>query len=120
MGSSDWSADVCASELAADIVRLKGLGGYRSVDIARLLPDNPAAPQMRQKFLSEHTHSDDEVRFFVEGSGQFYLHALNRVYVALSAAGDPISVPAGPAHRFDAGPAPRFTQLRLFVSPEIG
>src|SRR3546814_8646713 len=61
--------DVCQA-YAADIARLKGLGGYRSVDIARLLPDNPAAPQMRQKFLSEHTHSDDEVRFFVEGSGQ--------------------------------------------------
>ena len=28
---------------------------------------------MRQKFLSEHTHDDDEVRFFVEGAGAFYL-----------------------------------------------
>src|SRR3546814_19136438 len=117
MGSSDWSADVCASELAADIVRLKGLGGYRSVDIARLLPDNPAAPQLRQKFLSEHTHSDDAVRFFVEGSGQFYLHALNRVYVALCEAVHLISVPAGTAHWFAAGPAPRFTPFTLFVSP---
>ena len=109
--------DVCQA-YADDIARLKGLGGYRSVDIARLLPDNPAAHQMRQKFLSEHTHSDDEVRFFVEGSGQFYLHALNRVYVALCEAGDLISVPAGTAHWFDAGPAPRFTAIRLFVSPD--
>src|SRR3546814_6969538 len=31
--------DVCQA-YAADIARLKGLGGYRSVDIARLLPDN--------------------------------------------------------------------------------
>src|SRR3546814_10401717 len=43
--------DVCQA-YAADIARLKGLGGYRSVDIARLLPDNPAAPQMRSE---EHT-----------------------------------------------------------------
>src|SRR3546814_20796055 len=40
--------DVCQA-YAADIARLKGLGGYRSVDIDRLLPDNPAAPQMRHK-----------------------------------------------------------------------
>src|SRR3546814_15281788 len=80
------------------------------------MPDNPAAPQMRQKFLSEHTHSEDEVRFFVEGSGQFYLYALNRDYVALCEAGDLISVPAGTAHWFDAGPAQRFTANRLFVS----
>src|SRR3546814_5705036 len=95
--SSDWSSDVCSSDLAyaADIAGLKGLGGYRSVDIARLLPDNPAAPQMRQKFLSEDTHSDDEVRFLVEGSGQFCLHALNRVYVALCEAGDQIGRASG-------------------------
>src|SRR3546814_5164988 len=49
---------------------------------------------------------------------QFYLHALNRVYVALCEAGDLISVPAGTAHWFDAGPAPRFTAIRLFVSPD--
>src|SRR3546814_19315007 len=58
--------DVCQA-YADDIARLKGLGGYRSVDIARLLPDNPAAPQLRPKFLSEHPHSDDEVRFSVDG-----------------------------------------------------
>src|SRR3546814_2345631 len=44
--------DVCQA-YADDIARLKGLGGYRSVDIARLLPDNPAAPQMRRS--EEHT-----------------------------------------------------------------
>src|SRR3546814_18914483 len=42
--------DVCQA-YAADIARLKGLGGYRSVDIARLLPDNPAAPQDRKRVV---------------------------------------------------------------------
>src|SRR3546814_6097561 len=73
---------------------------------------------MRAKFLSEHTHADDEVRFFVEGSGQFYLHMNDRVYVMLCEAGDLISVPAGTRHWFDTGPNPMFTAIRLFVSPD--
>src|SRR3546814_3064996 len=41
---------------AVDITRLKGPEGYDSFDIARLLPDKPAARQMRQTFLSDPTH----------------------------------------------------------------
>ncbi len=102
---------------AGDIERLKAQGGYQSVDVIRLLPGNPAASELRAKFLSEHTHSDDEVRFFVEGSGQFYLHANDRVHVVLCEAGDLISVPAGTRHWFDMGGNPAFTAIRLFVSP---
>ena len=39
--------------------------------------------EMRQKFLNEHTHADFEVRFFVDGSGLFYLHVGDRVYLVL-------------------------------------
>src|ERR1051325_289093 len=30
--------------------------------------------QVRVKFLAEHTHSEDEVRYFVDGSGLFWFH----------------------------------------------
>lgn len=102
---------------ADDVERLKSAGGYRAVDVVRLTPDNPAAPELRAKFLSEHTHADDEVRFFVEGSAQFYLHQAGKVFMVVCEAGDLISVPAGTPHWFDMGPHPRFTALRLFVSP---
>jgi 1,2-dihydroxy-3-keto-5-methylthiopentene dioxygenase len=117
LSSSATDDDVFAA-YAEDIARLQKIGGYRSVDVVRLLPENPAAPQMRAKFLSEHRHSDDEVRFFVEGAGQFYLHEGGKVYVVLCEAGDLISVPAGTRHWFDTGAAPRFTAIRLFVSPD--
>lgn len=101
----------------ADIERLKARGGYQSVDVIRLLRGNPAAHEMRTKFLSEHSHADDEVRFFVEGAGQFYLHVDGKVHVVLCEAGDLISVPAGTRHWFDMGPDPMFTAIRLFVTP---
>jgi 1,2-dihydroxy-3-keto-5-methylthiopentene dioxygenase len=102
---------------AGDIERLNAIGGYRSVDVIRMRPDNPAAPELRAKFLAEHTHADDEVRFFVEGAAQFYLHQAGKVFIVECEAGDLVSVPAGTPHWFDMGPRPRFTAIRLFVSP---
>jgi len=100
-----------------DIDRLMSERGYQSVDVLRCLPDNPNRDQLRRKFLDEHTHDDDEVRFFVEGSGVFYLRLDGNVYVALCQRGDLLSVPAGTRHWFDMGPAPLFTAIRLFTTP---
>jgi 1,2-dihydroxy-3-keto-5-methylthiopentene dioxygenase len=101
-----------------DIDRLKAECGYLSVDVVRCLPDNPNRQELRRKFLEEHTHDDDEVRFFVEGAGVFYLRAGGKVYMTLCERGDLISVPAGTRHWFDMGPAPYFTAIRLFITPQ--
>jgi len=102
---------------SADIERLKRECGYQSVDVLRCLPDNPKRSELRLKFLEEHTHDDDEVRFFVEGAGMFYLRAAGKVHMTLCERGDLIGVPAGTRHWFDMGPAPRFTAIRLFTTP---
>ena len=81
-------------------------------------PDNPKKDELRNKFLSEHTHSEDEVRFFVEGAGIFYLRSGGKVYMTLCERGDLISVPTGVKHWFDMGPAPYLTCIRLFTSHE--
>jgi len=94
---------------------LIGAKGAGSADVIKLTPDHPQAAAMRQKFLSEHTHTEDEVRFFVHGSGNFILHLDGRVYDAHCTQGDLISVPAGIRHWFDAGVEPFFTALRVFT-----
>jgi 1,2-dihydroxy-3-keto-5-methylthiopentene dioxygenase len=101
----------------SDIERLKRECGYQSVDVLRCLPDNPKREELRLKFLDEHTHDEDEVRFFVEGAGVFYLRAAGKVYMTLCERGDLLSVPAGTRHWFDMGPAPHFTAIRLFTTP---
>lgn len=102
----------------ADIDRLKREGGYQSVDVLRCLPDNPKKAELRAKFLSEHTHAEDEVRFFVEGAAVFYLRLAGRIYMTLCERNDLISVPAGTRHWFDMGPTPSFTVIRLFTTPD--
>jgi 1,2-dihydroxy-3-keto-5-methylthiopentene dioxygenase len=95
--------------------KLMGESGAGSADVIKLTPDNPNIGALRQKFLSEHTHSEDEVRFFVHGSGNFIMHVNGRVYDAHCTEGDLISVPANTKHWFDAGEKPFFTALRVFT-----
>ena len=92
--------------------------GYTSMDVIRLQRGTPNTEPMRKKFLDEHQHSEDEVRFFVEGRGAFYLHVDGRVFQTVCCKGDLISVPAGTKHWFDMGPDPEFTAIRLFVNPD--
>jgi len=110
-------ADILAA-YADDIDRLKALGGYQSCDVLRIGPDHPQREQLRAKFLSEHVHDDDEVRFFVEGAGLFYIHAEGAVHALECTRGDLIVLPAGVRHWFDTGARPSFTVIRLFTTPE--
>ena len=103
---------------APEIEVLKRAEGYQAVDVARMRADHPDREAMRQKFLSEHRHEEDEVRVFVEGAALFYLREAGQVHLTLCEAGDMISVPAGIRHWFDMGPQPRFAAIRLFTSPE--
>ena len=101
-----------------EIDRLVQEAGYQSVDVVNLYPDHPDRVALRQKFLNEHTHGEDEVRFFVEGAGLFCLHLNQRDYAVLCVKNDLISVPAGTLHWFDMGSHPRFTAIRLFNNPD--
>lgn len=101
-----------------DIDRLISEQGYQTVDVVSLSSDHPDKATLRKKFLDEHRHSEDEVRFFVAGSGLFTLHLGNKVYEVLCQQGDLISVPANTPHWFDMGPNPYFVAIRLFNNPD--
>jgi 1,2-dihydroxy-3-keto-5-methylthiopentene dioxygenase len=112
-GDADAGFVLAGYQGAIDAMRRQG--GYRSVDVVRLLPDSHDRAAQRAKFLAEHTHDDDEVRFFVEGGGTFYLRAAGRVIELQAVRGDLIRVPAGARHWFDTGARPFFTAIRLFT-----
>lgn len=112
------SAEQTIDAYADDIARLRREGGYQAVDVVSLHPAHPDRAALRQKFLSEHTHREDEVRFFVAGAGLFSLHVADKVFEVLCEAGDLISVPHGTRHWFDMGPAPHFVAIRLFTNPD--
>lgn len=102
------------------IGELRRSGGYQVVDMVEMAPDDadPAwgekARAARGKFLEEHLHDEDEVRFFASGRGCFYLHIGDRVLAVVCEGGDLLAVPRGTRHWFDMGEVPRFTAIRFF------
>ncbi|MCM2579602.1 1,2-dihydroxy-3-keto-5-methylthiopentene dioxygenase [Streptomyces meridianus] len=117
-------ADLADSEItdaySSHIDRICAEEGYRLVDVARMTPapEDPNWPALarkaREKFLEEHFHTEDEVRFFVEGTGCFYLHVNGKVYAMVCTSGDLLSVPSRTVHWFDMGSEPHFTAIRFF------
>ncbi len=116
--ADDADNETIIAAYQAEIDRLVAERGFQTYDVVSMNPDHPEKDAFRQKFLSEHTHSEDEVRFFVRGQGLFIIHANDKVYSVLCEKDDLISVPANPRHWFDMGPNPTFTAIRLFNNPE--
>lgn len=116
--AADASAEAIGQAYADDIQRLQEQFGYATWDVIGIHPAHPDKAAMRAKFLDEHTHSEDEVRFFVDGAGLFTLHIGDKVYATLCEANDLISVPAGTRHWFDMGDEPAFKVIRLFNNQE--
>ncbi|MDC0709284.1 cupin [Stigmatella sp. ncwal1] len=110
-------ADILAA-YQDSVDRLKQERGLTTADVLSMVPDHPDKVSLRKKFLDEHTHSEDEVRFFVEGQGLFSIHKEGRIFHILCEKGDLLSVPDGTPHWFDMGPAPHFTVIRLFTHTE--
>ena len=102
---------------AEDVARIRAEGGYATADCISLAPDHPDRDAIRARFLAEHRHTEDEVRFFVRGAGEFYLHLAGRVFALRCERGDLLSVPDGTPHWFDTGPAPSLTAIRIFTDP---
>jgi 1,2-dihydroxy-3-keto-5-methylthiopentene dioxygenase len=103
---------------ADEIAGLVAAHGFQSIDAVSVSPEHPQREAMRAKFLEEHVHHEDEVRFFVAGAGTFTLHVGAEVFEIRCEAGDLIGVPDGTKHWFDMGPAPSFTAIRFFRRPD--
>jgi 1,2-dihydroxy-3-keto-5-methylthiopentene dioxygenase len=110
--------DAILAAYRADVERIVAEEGFVTVDVISISADNPNKIALRQKFLSEHIHTEDEVRFFVDGCGLFYLHVGNAVYSVLCEKGDLISVPANTLHWFDLGSEPSLAAIRFFNNPD--
>lgn len=122
-----WTCDVVFDDRATqeeilvayekDLKPFMDKGGYLTADVISInkLTENYEA--IRAKFLAEHTHSEDEIRFFVDGQGLFWFNLENEpVFNLLCEKGDLISVPAGTKHWFDAGENDPFVKaIRIFI-----
>jgi 1,2-dihydroxy-3-keto-5-methylthiopentene dioxygenase len=122
-----WSCDVFFDDHATqeeiisaynkDLQPFMEDGGYLTADVISINALTENYDAIRAKFLAEHTHSEDEIRFFVDGQGLFWFNMENEpVFNLLCQRGDLISVPAGTKHWFDAGESNPFVKaIRIFI-----
>ncbi|TAF64686.1 MAG: cupin domain-containing protein [Cytophagales bacterium] len=122
-----WEAKIPLSETADQTTVLQAYAhvldpymeknGYKVADVININSQTPNYPEVRKKFLSEHRHTEDEVRFFVDGKGFFWFNLEGQeVFNVMCEAGDLISVPANTAHWFDAGKEnPSVKAIRIFI-----
>ena len=107
--------DEILAEYEPEIERLKADGGFVTADVINVQPDTPGLDQMLAKFDKEHFHTEDEVRFTVEGSGLFHINPEDGpVFSITVTTGDLISVPNGTRHWFHLCGEKRIRCIRLF------
>lgn len=114
----DGSLDAVLAVYEPELDALRDRLSVRSVDRVSLKPGHAGWPELRRQFIAEHTHADAEIRYFLCGSGLFYVRTESGHLGLLCEAGDWVVVPAGARHFFDAGDEPDFDALRLFSAPD--
>ena len=122
-----WTCDVVFDDKATqeeilaayskDLTPFMEQGGYLTADVISINKLTENYDAIRAKFLAEHIHTEDEIRFFVDGQGIFWFNLENQpVFNLLCEKGDLISVPAGTKHWFDAGESNPFVKaIRIFI-----
>jgi 1,2-dihydroxy-3-keto-5-methylthiopentene dioxygenase len=109
------SAEEILAAYAGEIDQLKARGGFVTADVIDVRPETPNLDAMLARFSREHTHTEDEVRFILQGSGVFHINPGDRPVFAIEVhAGDLISVPLGTRHWFDLCGDRRIRAIRLF------
>ena len=115
----DASQEEILKAYAHEVEPFMKKNGFGSADVINVHPKTENLPALRAKFLSEHVHSEDEVRFFVDGEGKFWFHFDDGDVACVTCVkGDFLSVPKGFRHWFDLAPKYSVKAIRIFTSKE--
>ncbi len=95
--------------------KIMGENGYVTMDQVKMWPEMQNFDALCQKFVGEHLHTDDEVRFVLAGSGVFEIRSLDDRWMKVTVEPqDFISVPANRYHRFYLTDEKKIQCVRLF------
>ena len=115
ISSSERTQEAILATFNEEIENISNKGGYTTADVINIDPKTPNLESMLEKFKREHRHSEDEVRFIIDGSGIFFIHTeQNEVFSVEVEPGDLLSVPAGTKHWFDLCQDRHIIAIRLF------
>jgi 1,2-dihydroxy-3-keto-5-methylthiopentene dioxygenase len=94
---------------------LKQQRGYVEQDVVALAPTTPNLEAICAKFIDEHHHDEDEVRFVLQGEGIFDIRSRDDRWMRVRVEpGDLIVVPKERHHRFLLTESRTIECVRLF------
>lgn len=100
-----------------EIDEISARRGYSTADLVMLSENTPNLDKLLVAFRGEHHHTDDEVRFCVDGHGIFTINADDNWFDVEMEPGDLISVPSYTRHYFSLMDDRKIKAIRLFVTP---
>ncbi|WP_201715194.1 1,2-dihydroxy-3-keto-5-methylthiopentene dioxygenase [Rossellomorea arthrocnemi] len=93
--------------------------GYQSWDVISLSENTPNLEELLKNFQQEHHHTDDEVRFIVNGHGVFVIQGNDGDFFEVHLnPGDLISVPENIRHYFTLSDDKKVVAVRIFITQE--
>mmetsp|Transcript_12965 Transcript_12965/g.34935 ORF Transcript_12965/g.34935 Transcript_12965/m.34935 type:complete len:199 (+) Transcript_12965:451-1047(+) len=119
LGVLHWS--LSGAEDDADLETIRTARGYNYKDVVRVAPDSlPNYEQKLAAFYEEHMHSDEEIRYVVEGSGYFDVRDAEDRWIRIDCQkGDLIILPEGIYHRFTVDTKNYIKAMRLFIGEPV-
>ncbi len=116
-GVLSWTVAAGEAVRSATIEKIKRERGYVDEDFVALTPDTPNLEAICAKFDKEHFHTEDEVRFVVEGDGIFDVRDSTDRWIRIEVTeGDIIVIPARKYHRFFLTDRKQIRCMRLFAN----
>lgn len=95
--------------------KLKNEKGYKTRDLIVLHPEVPGIKDILAKFDKVHYHTDEEVRYIVDGSGIFGFSLKGEKFLVYVSKHDFISVPKNTNHWFCLDDSMRIKAIRYFT-----
>ena len=96
-------------------LNLQKTQGYKTRDLVILHPNVPGIKDMLAKFDKVHYHTDEEVRYILDGSGYFGFVTRDEKFLVHVEKSDFISVPRNTNHWFTLDDNMRIKAVRYFT-----
>lgn len=121
MGVDYWYIEPETYATDSSFLKIKKTRGYSYQDQIEVSPTTLQNYEEKIKsFYDEHIHTDEEIRYVLDGSGYFDVRDPTDEWVRIEVTkGDMIVLPAGIYHRFTLDSSNYIKALRLFVGEPV-
>ncbi|CAL4127236.1 unnamed protein product [Meganyctiphanes norvegica] len=116
-----WKIDPNSDDGVATLAKIKSERGYNYEDISEISKDTlPNYEQRVKAIFTEHIHTEEEIRYVLDGSGYFDIRDASDRWVRIKVTpGDLLVLPAGIYHRFTLDKHNYIKTKRLFLCKPV-